>query len=347
MADFDYGNARRELEALAEVGSLHGMISALAKTAYQRSIEAALTQASGLECIAQAIRMDLINNLGKARNFFREDAGTMVSIAMRTYDLHNLKAILRGLSRNIPSAEILSALLPVGELNYAVLAELARVPGPRVAIDLLASMNEPIAQPLLKLRARHPGADIPEMELALDQWYYQDAWIFIQAAPSANEVLASTLRLEADIENLLTVLRFAHEPDERRHLQERVGAGELAELLVEPGFLPQSLLVHLGNQDSLEAAVESLAGTRYEPALRTGLGAFKQSGRLSEIEKHLKRFRRTWLSSLIFKDPLGIGVFLGYLALKINEINNLRWIAHGIHLGLGPGEIKAELEFAG
>ena len=358
MADFDYGNARLramksrllargELETLAEVGSLQGLISALAKTAYQKSIEAALTQASGLECIAQAIRMDLINICGKVRNFFRDDAGRMVSIALRPYDLHNIKAILRGLSRNVPSAEILSALLPVGEVNYAVLAELARLPGPRAAIDLLASMNEPIAQPLLKLRARHPGADLPEMELALDQWHYQEAWNFIQTAPSANEVLASALKLEADIVNLLSVLRFAHEPDERRRLHERGGAGELVELLVEPGFVSHALLVHVGNQDSLEAAVEALVGTRYAPALTAGLGAFMQTGRLSDIEKHLKRFRLNWLSNLIFKDPLGIGVFLGYLALKVNEINNLRWITHAIHLGLGPREIKAELEFAG
>lgn len=358
MADFDYGNARlramrsrllaqRDLETLAELGSMQGLISALAKTAYQRSIEAALTHASGLECIAQAIRMDLINTFEKARSFFRDDAGRMVAIVLRPYDLHNIKAILRGLSRNIPSAEILEALLPVGDLPYAVWAELARVPGPRAAIDMLVSMNEPIAQPLLKLRARHPAAELPEMELALDQWHYQDAWKFIQATPSDKEVLASALRLEADIENLLTMLRFVHEPDERRHLLGRGGIDGLAGLLVEPGFLSQSLLVHLGNQDSLKAAVELLAGTHYEPALRAGLDAFKQTGRLSEIENHLKRYRLNWLKNLIFKDSLGIGVFLGYLALKINEINNLRWIAHGIHFGLEHREIKAELVFAG
>lgn len=358
MADFDYGNARlramksrllarRDLETLAELGSMQGLISALAKTAYQRSIEAALTHASGLECIAQAIRMDLINTFGKARGFFRDDAGRMVAIVLRPYDLHNLKAILRGLSRNIPSAEILSVLLPVGDLHYAVLAELTRVPGPRAAIDLLASMNEPIVQPLLNLRAHRPGADLPEMELALDQWHYQEAWKYVQSAPSAREVLTSALKLEADTNNLLTVLRFAHEPEERRHLLESGDAGGLVELLVEPGFLARSLLVHLGNQDSLEAAIELLAGTRYEPALRAGLQDFKKTGRLSEIERHLKRFRLKWLSNMIFKDPLGIGVFLGYLALKINEINNLRWIAHGVHLGLGVREIKAELEVAG
>jgi len=338
--------ARRDLEALAETGSLQGMISALAKTAYRKSIETALARASGLDCITQAIRMDLIGTLGKAREFYRDDAGRLVAIALRPYDLHNLKAILRGLARNIPSAEILEALLPVGELKYVVLAELSRAPGPRAAIDILASMNEPIAQPLLRLRARRPGAEVPEMELALDQWHYQEARKYMESAPSAAEVLDAALKLDADINNMLTMLRFAQEPEERRRLQERMGFSDLALLLVEPGMLAPSILVRVGSQDSLDAAVELLAGTRYESCLRDGLQAYKQSSRLSDFEIHLRRFRLSWFSKWIFKDPLGIGVFLGYLALKISEINNLRWITHGIHLGLGTGVIKAGLEFA-
>jgi vacuolar-type H+-ATPase subunit C/Vma6 len=125
-----------------------------------------------------------------------------------------------------------------------------------------------------------------------------------------------------------------------------MGFSELALLLVEPGLLPPSILERVGRQDSLDAAVELLAGTRFELCLRDGLQAYKQTGRLSEFEIHLRRLRLSWLSKWIFKDPLGIGVFLGYLALKINEISNLRWITHGIHLGLGTGEIKAGLEFA-
>ena len=121
-----------------------------------------------------------------------------------------------------------------------------------------------------------------------------------------------------------------------------------------PGLhIPPDLLDHSPEgrlfgylQDNLDAAVELLAGTRYEPALRDGLQAYKQSSRLSEFEIHLRRFRLSWLSKWIFKDPLGIGVFLGYLALKITEINNLRWITHGIQLGLGTSEIKAGLEYA-
>jgi V/A-type H+-transporting ATPase subunit C len=336
---------RRELEALAEAGSLQGLISSLAKSVYHKSIEMALVRASGLECLVQAFHMDMIDTLGRVRNFYTEDAGKMAAIALRPYDVHNLKTVLRGLARNVTPAEIIPALLPVGDLKYAVLADLARAPGSRAAIDMLVSMNEPLAKPLIELRLRRPGAEIHEMELVLDQWHYREAIKYLQSAHPAAEILGEALKLDADIENLLVMLRFVRDPEERRNLQERLG-GDLTSLLVAAGRLPHAQLVRLGSLDNIEAAVESLESTRFGSALQAGLQAFKQTGRLSEFETRLKHFRLSWLSQLIYKDTLGIGVFLGYLALKINEINNLRWVTHGINLGLNAGEIKAELELA-
>ena len=51
------------------------------------------------------------------------------------------------------------------------------------------------------------------------------------------------------------------------------------------------------------------------------------------------------MAGLIINDPLGIGVFLGYFALKKSEVTNIRWVAQGINLGLEADAIKAELEF--
>jgi vacuolar-type H+-ATPase subunit C/Vma6 len=48
---------------------------------------------------------------------------------------------------------------------------------------------------------------------------------------------------------------------------------------------------------------------------------------------------------LIARDPLGIGVVLGYVALKENEVNNIHWIAQGINIGLKADVIREEVEF--
>ena len=226
MSGYDYGNARlramksrllsrRELDDLVETNSPQGLIAALTKTTYRRPVEAALARTSGMDCIAEALRYDLVHTLGKVQKYFIEQAGEMVAIVLRTYDIHNLKAILRGLANNVTTSEILFTLLPIGELKDNLLAELARCPSPRAAIDLLASTGLPFTHPLLKLRVKHPGAGIPEMELALDRWFYQEAFQYLQTKNHGGKVLFFAMQLDADLTNLLTILRFTHSPGER------------------------------------------------------------------------------------------------------------------------------------
>jgi V/A-type H+-transporting ATPase subunit C len=357
MAEFDYGNARirvmksrllsrRDLEGLLEVGSLRALIAELARTAYRKTVEAALARVTGMDVITQSLHTDLILTLGKLPRFYTGDAREMVALVLLHYDIQNLKTILRGLSKNVPSHEILASLLPIGELDLKDLTDLARSPGPRGAIDLMATLRLPYAQPLMRLRAERPGIDIMEMELALDQWHYQEAWKFIQENPEETDLLATTLQMDADLANLLTILRFAHHPTEHNLLRERFGSDDLTKLFLKPGKIPFVELIKAGSQDTVESAVRSLERTTYFPALQSGLEAYARSGRLSEFEKQLRHSRMVWMSRLISKDPLGIGVVLGYLALKLTEVNNIRWIAQGINLGLRPATIRAELEFA-
>ncbi len=354
MSDYDYGNARlramksrllsrRELEVLAGTGSVQGLIAALTKTAYQRSIEAALTRFAGLDCIDEALRSDLINTVGRIDGFYREEANRMIAFVLRTYDIDNLKAILRGLSKNAPSGEILAALLPIGALKIGVLRELACLNNPREAIDLLASQSLPFAYPLLKLRSERPGADIFDMELALERWHYYEARQALQSEAEEGS-LSLAIALEADLANLLTVLRFAHNPHEREALRSKWGSEEVGQLFIKSGRISVELLTIAGKGDGVASVVESFSGTPYESALRAGQEAYARSNRLSDIEKQLRHYRLEQLAWLIPKDPLGIGVALGYLALKINEVGNIRWIARGLNLDMKAEAIRAELE---
>jgi V/A-type H+-transporting ATPase subunit C len=358
VSDYDYGNARlkamksrllsrRELEALCESGSQSGLTAALVRTVYRKPVEVALTRTTGMDCIYDALQNDLIDSIRKTRSFFQDQAYEMISTALRAYDIHNLKTIFRGLKRNAPAGEIIQILLPIGDLDYGLLAEIARVPGPREAIDHLASMSLPVAQPLLRLRSERPGADIFEIELALEQWHYQQAIASVSGDAEDEKLLQSTFMLDADLTNLLTILRFVHAPTERRLLHQRLGTEQLGSLFVGPGRLSFPLLARAGNQDLLQAALEDLKNSAYGPVLAEGMEHYSTSRRLSEFEKAFKRFRLDWMAQWITKDPLGIGVFLGYLALKLNEVANLHWISRGISLGFEPAVLRSEMSFPG
>ncbi len=358
MTGYEYGNARlhamksrlltaKELEMMVQAGSVQGIIAALTKTSYRKAIETALARSSGIDCVTEALHYDLTDTLGKIRSFYSHQAGELVTLALRAYDIHNLKAIFRGLSRNAPASEILATLLPVGELKYPLLIELANASDMRAAIDMLASLILPFAHPLLNVRALHPGADEFEMELALDRWYYAEVQHSLQKKSSGKDILTVFFNLEADLANLQTVLRFIHTPVELTFLREHTGSESLSSLFVGPGRLTFNLLSQAGAQDSLETAIETLEGTPFSAALQAGLAAYKRSGRLSDFEKKLRRNRLEWLVQLFRKDALGIGVVLGYIGLKINEINNISWIAHSINMRLKPDAIRDNVEWVG
>ena len=351
MSGYDYGNtrlramksrllSRETLESLAMSESLQALITALTKTSYCKAVEAALARATGLAVIAEALRQDLSETLGKIRQFYQGSAAQNVALLLRTYDVQNLKSVLRGLARLLPREEIMAAVLPVGELPESIWIQLARAYGPREAIDLLATLRQPFAQPLLALRVEKPGATTTEMELALEHWYFEQAKEYLKSTTRAPTCLVATLKLEADLLNLLTVLRFAHAPAERSRLDEN----GLRDLLVGPGKLSFQVLEVAGGQDTLEEAVALLAGTPYTTALQAGLTAYRDSGRLSNFERHLRLYRLRWMRKQIVQDPLGIGVPVGYLALKANEVSNLRWIAHGLRQELDSRAIRAGLE---
>ena len=184
------------------------------------------------------------------------------------------------------------------------------------------------------------------MELALERWFYRDAFQTLANMRPAGKVLLSAFQLDADLTNLLIALRFVQAPGEHKFLSEWLHIEKFEHLFVGPGRLSPALLHRVVSQDLMDAAVETLAGTPYKVPLQAGLRAYASSALLSEFEKQLNRFRLTWMVRQITRDPLGIGVVLGYLALKINEVNNLRWIAQGIQLGLTKSAILAELEYS-
>jgi vacuolar-type H+-ATPase subunit C/Vma6 len=262
----------------------------------------------------------------------------MLTILLRAYDIHNLKAILRGLSTNAPASEIMTTLLPIGDLDIGVLRELTHLTHPREMIDQLASMGSAFAWPLLNVRAESPQAQTPEMELALDKWYFQEASQWLRSETGMVDALSAALMLDVDLINLLTALRFA------QYATDRSSTPDVTHLLLRPGRISDELLVNAASQGSVAAAIETLSRSFFGPALRSGLQLYMHSNHISDIEKQLRRFRLKWLAGQMTQDALGIGVVLGYLALKVNEISNLRWMMQGIDLGLQAGAIRAGLE---
>lgn len=333
---------RRTLEELTEVGSVQSLITALTNTAYREAVEAALVRLTDMECLAEALRNDLVATLGKARTFYSEAAYELTQLVLLRYDVHNVKTILRGLAGHVPANEIIGSTLPIGELYPADIVELARMANWRLAIDLLATWRLPLVKPLLELRAtprsRDGGMEPLEMEVALDRWYFDTVMV-----GAGDTTLREAMAFEADVTNMMTALRLVGVPDVATILRERFGAADVTLLFVGPGHIPFALLAEAAHQESILDAVDTLAATTYGVTLTGALHAYAASARLSVFERALTQQQLHYAAGLLAHDPLGIGVLLGYAALKTNEVANLRAIAQGLMLGEKPDRIRSEL----
>lgn len=347
---YNYGNARLRarkgrlldrdaLLALLQSGDLSGLCRALADTVYREAVESALLQASGLPCLRHALEQHLVARSAEIRSFYRGEPGRLVDLLFTRYDVDNVRAVLRGLAAQRPPAEIRDSTMPIGDLRPSDLQALARLSNPLEAVDLLATWQLPLARPLLAQRAA--TSSVPALELALERWYVARRR---EAAPD-NRSWQEATSFAVDAANVLTALRLAGRPQALALLREQLAAsGEAHEhLFLEGGRLSTSRLLEASGASTVAAAVTSLAVAPYEALLAEGLEVYERSDRISAFERAFRREHLRRASALFMRDPLGIGVVIGYLALKTNEVTNLRTIGHWLYLEERPEEIQKEM----
>jgi len=138
---------------------------------------------------------------------------------------------------------------------------------------------------------------------------------------------------------LNTLLRFVGAPESYSKIE-----GGIENYLISPGNFSTQKLIRLSKVNDVKKVIESLFFTTYGKFLRKALECYENTQLLSEFENQMRMYALDWLSRLPKQYPLGIGVPLGFAAMKKSEIRNLRWIAKGIQSGFEPAYIRENLE---
>ncbi len=350
MALFDYGNTRlrarissllpiETLESFTNSSSIDSLISSLTKTPYKESIETALTYSHGYGCVTQAMRMELEQIIDDLNEFYQEDAKEKVNHIFLREDLESLKAIVRGLIHEMPLDEIIHSFSPLSSIPRPILTQLAKSKSLDEAISKAVIYDIPVSERLLEWRSKHEEQSSSEIELVIEKWYFHRIEELLADSSQDSELLREFYSIEADIINLNTLLRVVEAEDGRSNLKEN-----FEEYLIDYGFLPNSGLVRLAKEKSVDNVIRNLFSTRYGKNLRKGLDCYRDTKRLSEFENQMHVYMLNWQAKLPKLFPLGIGVPLGYVAKKRNEIRNIRWIAKSIDSGFEPSYIQENLQ---
>jgi V/A-type H+-transporting ATPase subunit C len=359
---YGYGNARlramhsrlltkTDYDDLLARADIEELITTLTNTPYKEDIETALVWVGGVRCVFEALRTNLTRILWQIRSFFEGPPQILIDLLLRRWDRHNLLTILRGQSQEASSEEVLSALVPVGQLDDVSLRELARQPGLRATLDLMTTWRLPYAHPLRQVRVRTGSTpDLDQLELALNRFHYTSLFEALGPGNGNKAILGDYLQSEVDLINIRTALRLVRSPELIRLVLQRYHISNVRPLLIEPGGkIPINQIVELvAGANELEAVVHGLVGTRYGAAMQAGWQRYQaEKDGLAPLERALERWQVEYAIKMFTNRPLSIAVPIGYLSSKETEIANLRLIAQAVALNMNRERVWQHLIIAG
>lgn len=341
MPDFPYINARvramrsrlldaGRLEELLALPTLDAFIQALGNSPYGPQVQESVSRhQDGLRAVDDALARNFHQATSRILSFADGKAVSLIEIVLMRWDLANIRLILRGKHTGRPDDEMISNLVPAGRLNEVVLQELVKQPDVAGVVGALAGADHPLAAPLAAgLRDYRESTDLFALELHLDRSYAAYGLRVASGRGHSEQVVRSLLETHLDITNVKTALKLQR--------AESLSAGEKLRFFI-PGGRVVTVKVFLAMTDKATAE-QKMPGLRAQGFPVKSLG---DDPTAFERELDLATFRAQ--SGLYLGDPLEIDIVIAYLAMKYNEVINLRLIARSKALGIPRDRVRQEM----
>ncbi|MBI4430334.1 MAG: V-type ATPase subunit [Candidatus Omnitrophica bacterium] len=344
MSDFNYLNARirsskkmllsqTDFEQLLGSDSITQIKNWLLDSPRGADVQEGIAVHEGFEGLESGLSKHMERTYRKLLDWAGDDAQALIQAILRRWDVHNLKTLIRGKYAGVREEELLSACMPACDFTWDELAELARQPTVRDLVNLLLTWNTSLKRPILKHQefiASGQREALTALEFALDNYYYELGITHAEELAADAEPVIYLLNMEADIANILTVLRLLAIEDREKiksflinggHL----GLGTIHGLIYAPtrgDVLEKLRLSYLGR------AVSKLEMAQPE---------------ISNIEKVFRAVVNDFALKSGKDDPLSIGVAINFIWRKQTEFTNLRLIIKSKTFGFSRNQVEQEL----
>jgi vacuolar-type H+-ATPase subunit C/Vma6 len=347
MPDFAYVNtrihamrsrlfSRTDLEAMAAMGSLDEVRERLLSSDYQEAFATAAAQEdgglggflTGLNVHRQLVAQKIIRMGG-------EELRPLLEAPFEEWHLRSILTLLRGIHRGRKGAELERDVIPAGRWGRRLVSQLSEQATVSDLVNLLVTLNDPYGRALSRVQDRYdPSGSLAPLEQALVEFYFRRSIERDFEDDESRTSLRRKVVLDIDFQNVLLAVKAVAWDEDRERVRES---------WIPRGSIPPAVLETMLQADRMEGAVQSLAGTVFQPALQDGLAETAADGDVAGVERKLQRVVLGRQAAMLHRDPLSLGTEIGYLALLDAEMMNLRLIAVGKVHGLSEDRIREEL----
>jgi V/A-type H+-transporting ATPase subunit C len=297
------------MEELLSAPTLDAFIQALNATPYGHEVQEALSRYPALQAVDAAL----------ARNLYRTT--TKIHLA-------NLRVILRGKHAGSRAEDIAANLIAAGSLHDAALRALAEQPDVPAVVGALSGLNHPFVTPLQEGMAEYlESKDLFALELRVERFYALYGLRMVKGSGHSEQAVRALLQAELDATNVKTAVK----------LQSAALSREGKARFFIPGgrVVSEDIFLLLTDRETLEQGVKSLRILGFPlKTVDEDLTAFERALDLATIKAQ---------TDLYLGDPLSIDIVVAYLALKSNEVKNLRLIARSKQLGIPRDRVRKEM----
>jgi V/A-type H+-transporting ATPase subunit C len=250
------------------------------------------------------------------------------SFLLQEWDVKNIKTILRGIRRGLPPGEILSRIIPVGEMPSPLLSKLAEAGTVEQSIAHLEGTQYAFVTELIQRYEQ--DRTLLVIESALDKWLLETMWNRAMADPELM-VLRPFLAARLDGINLKILFRA------KRDL---VPLSEIMPHLILGGEILDGPLKIFDEVDEIGALIASIEWSPFYHPLTDAFPEYEKTGSLAILEKVVDETVLKVGRDTAIKFPYGIAPVAGYLALRETELRNIRAIARLKEVGMPPDQIR-------
>ncbi len=328
------------LDELISVRAISAMAELLQRTHYKEDInyyslkyrDSAVVELAAIRHFGKIAR--------KIKKFAPSDDIEIINALLMKWDLLNLKMIINAKRIGKTFEEIRPYLINTGTINESDYERIAKademelfeeIKKTSLGEEMLSSSTEHFNRSMFDaFRSSLKSMDkFFQLQTILDAYIYLFMDKGLKSSDKDVELVRKLLRLEIDAKNILLIERLkAHGVDKKKIRNFLIKGGTLFDLFIEK----------LIEADDLKKTY-GLLQTRF-PKLIARKSSEKECSSLTDLEIILEKVIAYEKVKTFHQSILSIGVLLGFLLLKEEEVNNLRKIAKAKEFGVSEQDIK-------